>query len=472
MNAALRPRCPFVCCLRPWPQFPRLNVPRPVRTLATRMATGNRRVTDDFSAYLEFTGELRKLSTARLVDRAWTERVDACLDGMAGAELRRLVKLPVRREFGVFFTGSKLAERLIGKLQFSLDDDFIYDAAVGAGDLLLAAARRLPLRRTLRATLKAWGRCLAGTDLQPEFIEATKLRVALLARQKHGKTAELPKGWRKFFPFIREGNGLAQRKLYSRATYLIMNPPFSVSGPLKGCAWAGGRVSDAALFVVRALEGAKPGTRLLAVLPDVLRSGSFQHHWRERVSDLAEVTSVKRYGIFDESADIDVFLLNLKRRQGELTQIRRWPKPAKRRTETIGDFFDVHVGRVVPHRDKKAGPQHPYIHARCVPTWTVMREFSESRRHEGLTYQPPFVVLRRTSRPGHPYRAAATVILGKKSVAVENHLIVCEPHDKSADTCCALMAQLHTQRVNEFLDQRIRCRHLTVGAVEAIPFML
>jgi hypothetical protein len=31
------------------------------------------------------------------------------------------------------------------------------------------------------------------------------------------------------------------------------------------------------------------------------------------------------------------------------------------------------------------------------------------------------------------------------------------------------MARLHTQRANEFLDQRIRCRHLTVGAVAAIP---
>jgi hypothetical protein len=81
-------------------------------------------------------------------------------------------------------------------------------------------------------------------------------------------------------------------------------------------------------------------------------------------------------------------------------------------------------------------------------------------------------VLRRTSRPGHPYRAAATVILGKAPVAVENYLIVREPHDKSADTCRALMAQLHTQCANDFLDQRIRCRHLTVGAVNPIPFCL
>ncbi len=36
-------------------------------------------------------------------------------------------------------------------------------------------------------------------------------------------------------------------------------------------------------FVVAALERANPGTELLAILPDVLRSGSFTEHWRRRV---------------------------------------------------------------------------------------------------------------------------------------------------------------------------------------------
>jgi hypothetical protein len=70
----------------------------------------------------------------------------------------------------------------------------------------------------------------------------------------------------------------------------------------------------------------------------------------------------------------------------------------------------------------------------------------------------------------HPYRAAATVIAGGKSVAVENHLIVCEPKKKTQAMCKELMRQLKTTAVNEFLDERIRCRHLTVGAVAAIPF--
>lgn len=425
-----------------------------------------------FSNYREFTSQLHELASARETEKDWGRRVDASLDGVAGAELRRLVKLPIRRKQGVFFTGSSLAEKLIGGLKLNPAKDLIYDPAVGAGDLLLAAARRLPTRHTLPETLATWGRCLAGTDLQAEFVEAAKLRIALLARRRSANGTELPKNWRDCFPFIRVGDGLSQPGLYSKATCLAMNPPFSLSGPVKGCEWAGGRVSNAALFVVRALEQMKPGTRLLAILPDVLRSGSFQHQWRQRVSDLARIRAVKRYGIFDEAADVDVFLLDLIRRQGGTTKGRRWPGSATRASSTVGDFFHVHVGRVVPHRDPETGPLHRYIHPRSIGVWVEVRRIKDKRRHEGLTYQPPFVVLRRTSRPGHAYRAAATVILGQKPVAVENHLIVCKPHDKSADTCRALMAQLHTQRVNEFLDQRIRCRHLTVGAVAAIPFDL
>ncbi len=424
----------------------------------------------DFSGYREFTDKLRELVDTPSADNKWSESVSASLDGVAGAELRRLVELPARRAFGAFFTGSALAERLLGRISLQPHRHFIYDPTVGAGDLLLAAARRLPCEQTLSATLLSWGQCLAGTDIQPEFVEAAKLRVTLLACQRHGGKKTLPAGWQKLLPHLHRGNGLKQKALFARATHLLMNPPYSLTEAPPDCAWAGGRVSEAALFIVRALEQASPKTRLLAILPDVLRSGSFQHHWRERVSDLAKVTSVERYGIFDDSADVDVFLLDVTRRSCTAVKSKRWPALTDAAGTTIADFFDVHVGRVVPHRDKKSGPRRRYIHPRNIGVWKEVTRISETRRHEGLTYKPPFIVLRRTSRPGHPYRAAATVILGTKPVAVENHLIVCEPHDKSANTCRALMEQLHTQRVNEFLDQRIRCRHLTVGAVAAIPF--
>ena len=225
--------------------------------------------------------------------------------------------------------------------------------------------------------------------------------------------------------------------------------------------------------MITALEQSLPGTEILAILPEVLRSGSFSKHWRNRVSRLAEVHLIEPCGIFDESADIDVFILRLVRRaEGAKTRKNKWPAPRIKQNSTIADCFDVHVGRVVPHRDKKSGPRHPYIHPRCVSTWIVMKKFSETRKHQGLVYKPPFVVIRRTSRPGHPYRATATVIAGKRSVAVENHLIVCEPKKGKLTICKKLMRQLKTKAVNKYLDTRIRCRHLTVGAVEAIPFKL
>jgi len=162
----------------------------------------------------------------------------------------------------------------------------------------------------------------------------------------------------------------------------------------------------------------------------------------------------------------------IRRAEDKKTHKKKWPAPRIKRNTTIADYFDVHVGRVVPHRDKKTGPRHPYIHARCISTWTVVKKFSEKRKHKGLAYEPPFVVIRRTSRPGHPYRATATVIAGKRPVAVENHLIVCEPKNRKLAMCKKLMLQLKTKIANKYLDTRIRCRHLTVGAVEAIPFIL
>lgn len=422
----------------------------------------------DFSGYRQFSAELRALAAAPEADQAWMLKVDASLDGFAGKELQRLVNLPTRRAFGAFFTGSTLAARLLGDAKFG-NDAFIYDPTVGAADLLLAAARRLPLGKSLRDTLHEWGQCLAGTDLQPEFIEAARLRLALLARQRHGDGQKIPSNLAALFPHIRCANGLEQQRLFSRATHLLMNPPYGLTPAPEGCSWAGGRISEAALFIVRALEQTRASTKLLAILPDVLRSGSFQQRWRERVSDLAEILNVERYGIFDDVADVDVFLLEVSRRTEESCVPRRWPAATETVGTTIDNFFDVHVGRVVPHRDKETGPLRSYIHPRNIPVWAEVKRIEEKRRHP-LGYQPPFVVLRRTSRPGHPYRAAATVILGTSPVAVENHLIVCLPHDKSPDTCRELMSQLHTQGVNDFLDQRISCRHLTVGAVKEIPF--
>jgi hypothetical protein len=421
----------------------------------------------DYSAYVS---RLQRLARESNQAADWNAHVDAALNGQASVELRRVSTIEMRRKVGAFFTGAELGSKLIGCGTGFGATSVFYDPTCGMGDLLVAAAKELPLSRKLPDTLRQWGQQLSGTDLHREFIDGARTRLILLARQRHKSGEPLQVSDAGFFPNIRVADGLRQHALFERATHLLLNPPFGQEAAPVGCKWAGGRITEAATFVVAAIERSRPSAEILAILPDVLRSGAFSEQWRKRISQLAEVRLVEPYGIFDDSADVDVFLLSLNRRDVELPDAtHQWIQPIKSNTTTIADLFNVHVGRVVPHRDPETGKKHPYIHARCVPTWTVMREFPDTRRHLGIAYEPPFVVIRRTSRPGDLYRATATVIAGTQPIAVENHLIVCEPKDSSLAACQKLMTQLKTTAVNEFLNERIRCRHLTVGAVKEIP---
>lgn len=426
-----------------------------------------------FWRYRDYVSRLQTLATKNIHVPHWDEWTHAALNGQASVELRRVAPLKTRRKFGAYFTGTQLSQRLLTKCTSFADSSFFYDPSCGIGDLLLAAAKKLPLAKNFNKTLRQWGRQLAGTDLHEEFIHGAKARLVLLAKQRHRTVEQVTIPSRDLFPHIRVGNGFRKKKEFRKATTILINPPFGAVVAPPDCDWAGGRVSEAAVFVMTALERVRPGTEILAILPEVLRSGSFSQEWRNQISKLAEVHSVDAYGIFDESADIDVFLLRLIRRHNnEPPRIKRWPTSRQMATAIVGDCFDVHVGKVVPHRDRKAGMKRVYIHPRSVPAWKVVRRFKEKRRHQGSAYTPPFVVIRRTSRPGDSYRATATVIAGKRPIAVENHLVVCEPKDGTLKSCRELMRQLKNRAVNDFLNRKIRCRHLTVGSVKLIPFQV
>lgn len=434
-------------------------------------ANGTNLSRSPFGRYRAYVARLQTLMHEPVKTSDWTERTLAALNGQASIELQRMASLKARRRYGAYFTGTALAERLLTRGLPSAGKCFYYDPTCGMGDLLLAAARNLPLGRTIAETLTQWGEQLAGTDLHTEFVEGAKARLVLLAQNRHRRSGPLACSYDRVFPHIGVSDGLREEAAFQRATTLLMNPPFGLVSAPRGCKWAGGRVSEAAIFMVRALEQARPGTEVLAILPEVLRSGSFSQHWRSRISELAEVHLIEPYGIFDDSADVDVFIARLvSRAQGQSAHKKQWPALPKTRSTTVADYFDVHVGRVVPHRDPPSGPEYAYIHPRCVPTWTTVREFGERRRYRGVVFQPPFVAVRRTSRPGHPYRATATIIAGAEPVAVENHLIVCRPKNGTLAACKELMHQLKTKTVNQCLDARIRCRHLTTGAVKDIPF--
>jgi hypothetical protein len=427
----------------------------------------------EFSAIRSYITELRYLALGPIEQVNWKHNCTESLNGKANKLLQRVIPIDVLRKSGAFFTGNNLGEQLLQQCEKLNNNSIYYDPSCGMGDLLLAAAKRLQLGNTLRETLKIWSSQIIGTDLQPEFIEGAKARLIILARQFHGGESLSTEEWDNYFPYIQVANGLNERFAYERATIILMNPPFGAVPAPKDCSWTRGRITESAIFVITALERIKPNTQILAILPDVLRSGSFSNQWRKKISELAEIITIENYGKFNQTTDIDVFLLKLIRRQTSKVQVN-WNLPILNLENSISvsDLFYVHVGKVVPHRDKNEGQLYDFIHPRCVPTWTVMTSFTETRKHYGAPFKPPFLVLRRTSRPGDLYRATATVISGDLPIAVENHLIVCLPKDGKITTCMALMQHFKTEKVNRYLDVRIRCRHLTVGAVSSIPYTL
>jgi len=423
-----------------------------------------------FSGVRGFVSEIQNLVFEKFTDKKWAQKTTSALNGEAMEVVRSKATLKNRRKFGAFFTGTKLGKRLANLSIKNAGDGVCHDPACGMGDLLLARARNFPLGKTLEQTLKEWGEKISGTDLHAEFVEGARLRLLLLARTRHGANNANSISAKEYFPYLQVCDGLVKLSFFRRANTIMMNPPFGFVKAPKDCSWGRGRVSQAALFLAKALEAATPGTEILAILPEVLRSGAFSEQWRAYVSDLAKVSKIRPCGIFDKHADVDVFFLRLiKRHPLDNSRVQRWPSQIGS-FKVISDYFNIRVGRVVPHRDPISGPRRSYIHAKCVPVWKTMISFTETRKHAGAAFDPPFVVVRRTSRPSHSYRATATIISGDGPVFVENHLIVCEPKAGGLAACRRLMRHLKSEKVNKYLNRRIRCRHLTVGAIGTIPY--
>jgi hypothetical protein len=214
---------------------------------------------------------------------------------------------------------------------------------------------------------------------------------------------------------------------------------------------------------------AASNAKIRAILPDVLRTGSSYLKWREHIESLSKKMDVTIYGQFDEWTDIDVFTLRLKKAiYNKKPSNNKWTISTNG-NNTLGSYFDVHIGLVVPHRDPKKGPKWAYIHAKTVEMWREMGRILESRKYNGTVFTPPFVVVRRTSRPGNE-RAIGTIIKGKRKVAIENHLVVLLPKKKTLGECRKLLKNLKSSNTDKWLNQRMRCRHLTVEAMKELPY--
>lgn len=405
---------------------------------------------------------------------AWRRQASLSLNGEPSRKLRSAVAIEDLRASGAFFTGHELARRAVAGLWKKAKGQAVFfDPACGSGDLLLAVARKLPLRGTPQATVASWGRLLAGCDVHPEFVHATRLRLVLLALQRHGSRQNLVE-CQHAFTLIRVADGLNETDLYRNADCIIMNPPFCHVDCPNEVDWASGKVNVAAIFVTTAIAKIRDGAHVTAILPDVLRSGSRYAKWREHVVSVSGGLSVQPHGLFDRWADVDVFSLEMEVSKGcsrRTPPSASWGTASRGQRKTIGDLFDVHVGAVVPHRHKRKGPARSFIHARSLPKWRCAAAIRESRRFAGTTFEAPFVAVQRTSSPSDAKRAVATMVTAPGPIAVENHLLVLRPKDGQLDRCRQLMRLLRSKNADEWLNKRIRCRHLTVTALREMPWV-
>lgn len=322
--------------------------------------------------YEAYVRQLQEL-VARFHDsRSARLTTESALDGQPSAALRGMVPIEALREAGIFFTGSVLADRAVAPIASDLvHGSSVADPACGAGDLLLACARHLPVLEDLEATAELWGRKLKGIDLYPQLIRATKTRLLLLALARGAKASSRMLDLDEVFPEIVVGDSLDQQAGLAEAHCIVLNPPYSMMPAPDDCDWATGAVSQAAVFVERCITEADPGTRVIAILPDVLRTGSRYESWRHRMEDRASLRSVTLAECFDALTDVHVFVAELVVGPGTRREQGWWgvDEHSEATATNVRDLFEVRVGPVVPHRDPIEGPQYPYLHARGLPAW-------------------------------------------------------------------------------------------------------
>lgn len=401
--------------------------------------------------------------------KEWMVGALKCVDGMAASELRRLVTLDTRREYGAFFTPNELAQKVVAEMFPKLDaSSIIYDSACGAGNLLLSTWDYLHKRKIIPKN----DHYLLGTDIHPEFVAAAQSRLAI-------KRLIFNAGNEKSRPIYKDDynihqlDGLKNNRFYAVATHVFVNPPFNLIPVTEDVNWSKGVASAAALFIDRIIKYVNVGTTITAILPEVLRSGSRYHTWRGMVLSNCINERVKLLGQFDEYADVDVFAITLRKKRETIAlrnsknSFQSTPRPNVK--QTVKDNFLVCVGPVVDNRDKHTGRRRGYIVSRGLPGWSVQTHFKQARNHTGRSFKGPFIVVKRTSRMGESQRAIATIINTPNPVYVDNHLIILAPKSGKISDCKRAIENLKNIKTDQWLNREIRCRHLTVKVVSKIP---
>jgi hypothetical protein len=401
-----------------------------------------------------------------------SDELYAALNGGAGANLRELVSRSQILRAGAFFTSEDLGRRLVeaaSKNQHAFKS--AWDPTCGAGDLLLRWSEKLPVFDNLHTTLEHWGECLHGLDIHREFIAVAKRRLTLAAI---GRGSSLGRGGisniDRWFPNLRQRSLLRGKVSVPNSSAILMNPPFKMIATPEDCrSWSSGRVSFAAVAALRCLAAAAPGQQISALLPDVLRSGSRYAAWRQKIEELVTDSTVDLVGKFSSQANVDVFVLNAEVGRSPQPCIQWLGQDSVKSERTLEVICDIRVGTVIPHRHMPVGRLVPFLDTGNAPAWSEITNIREKRRYAGTCVKGPFLAMRRTSSPSDNWRAVTTMVNTRLSVALENHLISIRPNDGSPDTCRKIKDHLQSKTVREWLDRRIRCRHLTVAAIKQIP---
>jgi hypothetical protein len=387
------------------------------------------------------------------------------LDGEAGRQLRSVVRIDDLRRIGAFFTGETLAAKLITHVPSSVSS--YADPACGCGDLLLAASARLPVDPSLESTLRLWNECLVGRDLVPSFIRAARARLTLAAINRGALPTEAHPKPSALLTSIKVGDGLKLRPCPGSA--LLINPPYGrVPAPVD-CEWTQGQTTEAAVFLDALLGTCEPGVHLAAVLPEVLRAGSRYAQFRSAVTKRLNVVAAEPAGVFDALTDVDVFLMagTTHAEPAERTTFHWTPRVTSKQ---LKDLAEIRVGPLVANREPNRGPWRLYVDARDVGGKSEIRP-KRHRRFRGTVVAPPFVVVGRTNRPneGEGPRLRATIVTADRPIALENHLISLAPNVHTVSACRDIVDIVESERTTEFLNDRLRCRHLTVTALREIP---
>lgn len=404
-------------------------------------------------------------------DETMSEKlVSDLMNGHATDFVYSTLSLADRRKHGVFFSGPAWAKKILSGQKMARWQRFI-DPSVGVGDLLIEVCNCLPLGSSTSKTIEDWAERLVAVDLRKSFLDIAWLRIQALAIHRHSveKNQTSDFVFRKLPKNFIVGDALTIDLGLRQHDCVVMNPPYQrIIAPIQSIVGKGKR-SAAALHLEHVILQAPPGVGVFALVPDVLRSGSSYERFRREFRNIVDVSSFDPFGAFGTQADIDVAIL------AAITKapicVNKVVQIESAQDKKVGDFFDVSVGPVVPHRTPITGKVYGYLTAKNAVVGKDISCPEEFASYACRLEKGPLVIVRRTSSPSDRKRARSTLVTYSKELLVENHLLILKPKDKKVSTCRALLRVLNDQSTDVWLNEFIRCRHLTVGSLKQLPWI-